>query len=1266
MRTANSQVKRWILILLIWLPTISASLRGADSMWFEQITLPYEANIVNYIFQDTQGMIWLGTKRGLFTYDGYTAHRIAEGNIHAIESTDERTLCFGDDSGLHWLDMQTEQLISPFGEDKATGEVRSLLYHKDRLYVGTRTSGLYCLNLRDCNWTHYPTSSQQNSIVFAIEAYDKDIYIGHYGGLSRLSDDGKIYDCRISDNVYAVRYDETDRQLWIGTEHNLLCRNPKTGETTCMLEQGTINRIEIAPSGELLLASEQGLCIYNKRDQSTRMISHDAADIHHSIPNNNIHYILLDRQQNIWIATDRGIAVTESVQQFQSISLADLFHTHEGNLFSRILVDSQGDRWLGGDNGLILLSERGNKWFRTDNGLRKNTIRSIYEDRSKDIWIATDAGIAHYNRTKEQFDYYQLTDSKGRNANWAYDIYEDIHQRLWVATYMGGLFLVNKKDLLASNGHYTMRNLPFEKDDETVCSIFRFAPESDSLLWVSTKKGLASINIETLEVSLKEQVYLDQMIVIGSRIWLDEQGKLSYFDRVTNQRTDADFQLEDATIHCFVKENNHLWLSTSKGIYYSDLTLNTLHTYGIPSGQFTVGAFDAARSELLWGGEDFICTQSLSIPISEAAISNVFITNITVQGTNFSSLSPRFTKTLRLPGREDVCMDISSLSYEFHQPKTYWYRFDKDGEWHTLPYGSNRITLMHLSGGSYTLYLTCKDPLISNDYSQYTLIVPYPWYLRMWAWCIYAGIILLMVYILWQYLKQRAQQRLEQQEREQVMALTQQKMDFFVNMSHELKTPLSLIIAPLSKLLSETSNARLRENLKNIYANSMRLNELISRILEVKQLEVESEDQLLTSRAELCALIQHCIHEFDDLLASSHTKITFKTDKETIWMDVDAVKISTSIRNLLSNAIKYADKEQGSIEVRLNIHEEEVEISVHDNGQGINEDEISKVFNRYYQGSNAKSGSSGIGLSLVKRYTEMHHGHVKAENDSGLKVSIFLPRVETLQIETETPIQEGPLRAKILIVDDNPEILDFLTQALSHNYCCFTASNGEEALSAVNTDLPDLIITDQMMPGMDGTELCSRLRHEHATSLIPIILLTAKDDSFTEMESLRIGVDIFMPKPFDLRKLQLHIVQLLHKRKAIEQEAHIHHITQETIIHESPLTGDEALMERITHLILENMHKEEFNVSMLVRILGMDQKQVYRKIKQLTGQTPVSYIRQKRMQHAAQLLSQHRFTISEIVYQVGFSNASYFTKCFTSEFGISPSEYAERGKQTHA
>jgi DNA-binding response OmpR family regulator len=348
-----------------------------------------------------------------------------------------------------------------------------------------------------------------------------------------------------------------------------------------------------------------------------------------------------------------------------------------------------------------------------------------------------------------------------------------------------------------------------------------------------------------------------------------------------------------------------------------------------------------------------------------------------------------------------------------------------------------------------------------------------------------------------------------------------------------------------------------------------------------------------------------------------------------------------------------------------------VSITIADNGIGIKQDDLPYVFIRFFQSRHLPKNikGTGIGLYLVRKFAELHNGTVyifSSGEGKGTTVIITLPLegenlLPSLHEETanELKLLEQETRPTLLIIDDNIEIISFMIQSFSPNYRCLKATNGKKGFAIASEQKPDLIIVDQMMPEMDGLEFCRSLRRFQSTNSIPVIMLTAKDDTDTEMKSIKAGVDVFMAKPFDLNRLMLRMTQLLQARKSLEKNLRIETITRPTEIVETE-SADEMLLERLTKTIEDRMEDTSFNVTMLSDISGVDAKQLYRKLKQLTGYTPVCYIRQIRMKKAAMLLSQNKFSISEVMYMVGYTNASYFSKCFVAEFGVTPSQFVTK------
>ena len=1222
---------------------------------FINVSLPYASNEIEQVWQDQQGMIWLVTRRGVFAFDGYNARHIVDGNYYAATALNKDVLVLGSDNGLRFLNIKEEKFCAPLGNVPQMGDIRSLALSNGVLYVGTKSKGLYSYDMKRKLWQRTIISNDKDDIIYSIQPVREGIFLGHIKGLSFMDHKGCITATDIHDNVYSVGTDARRGCLWVGTENGLLCRNLRTGLTTPILTGSTYNHFFVLPSGALLVASEYGLLLLHQDLKTWQIISHDASAPTTSLPSNRINAFFLDRQNNIWIATDRGVALARQMVNFEYTNLSDITQSHEGNTFTNVLVDAQGDRWMGGENGILHLSKNGVKWFRTGNGLKKNIIRCIYEDRDHDIWIATDASIARFNREKNQFDYFTLIDSKGRNSNWAYALYEDARGRLWVGTYMGGLYVVDKKALLNSHGIYRMTANPFARQDELVNIVYRLVPDDRGHLWAYTGKGLVEIDTHNMKATVRRKIFPDGMTVAGGSVWIDVQGHLYRYDIKSGAYSDTHFCVPDGMIYTFVKEQNRVWLSTTNGLYYIDPQKYSIHPYSKPEYKFTAGAYDAARNRIVWGGQDCMAFQNIK---DESLNSNskVYITDIRIEGNSKRDLVSRFTTDLFLDSRKNISLYLSTFDYSNRNSEVFWYKIGETGKWQSLAAGSDLLSLPTIEGGNYDLYLSVNPQ--SGLISKYTLHIPYPWYMSWWAWTCYVAIVVALINLFITYYRQRAQRELKRRVRESALALTEQKIDFFVEMSHELKTPLSLIIAPLEKLLADTTNAKLRDKLKYIHDNAMRLNGTIHRILDFKRMEVEGDDRILDSHVDFVTLIRDSVNEFASSAAERQISLMFHTDLDSLWMNVDIVKIQAVIRNLLSNAMKYVADQTGQIVVDLSLDNNKALVRVCDNGPGVQKEDLKRIFNRYYRGDSQHNGT-GIGLAVVKKYVELHGGSVTAENNNGLTVSVSIPIREevSLQPAIDDKIQENENKPCVLVVDDNHEIVDFLTSALNDHYTVLAAYSGEDALRTITETAPDIIITDQMMPGMEGTELCKKLRENHSTTDTPIIMLTAKDDRETEMKSISCGADVFMPKPFNLQKLQLHIVQLLRRKNAIIKKIQISSIAERPYDEEEQENNDERLIADAMKAINNHMSEEDFNVGRLCELLNIDQKQLYRKLKKLTGKTPVSFIREQRLKRAAALLSQGQLTVSEVMYQVGFSSLSYFNKCFTEMYSVSPKDY---------
>lgn len=1285
---ANEAIMKRITLLSLLILLIFTSIEGANIpshplnmnqsyQTFKNISLPVDANLVNTIFQDDRGMVWLGTKRGLYSYNGFDLHEYIDetypnGNpVFSIVQISNGHLCLGTDKGVRWFNLKDKTIGCPYQTTELSLAVRSLALYDDYLWIGTRDSGLKRVSLSTGRVETVGLQDENETTIYYLEATEEKLFIASYEHLSYYdSNDGvrQVVELGNSERlmVNSLLWDKDRDCIWVGTEGYLYKYDIQTQEAyrQSFLAGNSFKSLSLDSEDNLLIGTDAGLFVYDISNNTYVQIVHDSRNSR-SLCNNIIWDILCDRNQNVWLATDRGVSLAQTDIGQHYIHLSEIVQSGDGNLFTSLLIDSNGDYWLGGENGLIHINGTAPykvEWFKQDSEefpLRHNRIRHIYEDSSSDIWIASDGGVGRYDRGISKFEFYQIQiEASGKNANWAYSILEDKSGRIWIASYMGGLFVCSK-DNLEILYH-------FNEDSGTGPNVYLMLDGGD-YIWANTSNGLVSINIETMAVK-RHGIYADNMLYQDNVIWYSILGKLYQYNTIKEENKSITFSETCRQIHSFVLENDNIWITSSEGISCigSDIILTNISS---ATDNYLCGIYDRQNREIILGGED--CLTRIDVDRENLGVSSdsVFIASLVSDGRLMRPNEDYIMagNHIKINKESDIIIELSSFSYQ--AAESYYYRFDNEERWQSLGKGNNHISLVNLSGGTYSLQLSNSNPSVNHDaiVNEYSIIVPYPWYLRWPAFILYAVAFFVFATVGIRIIHLRNKRKFELREKERSLELSNMKMDFFVNISHELKTPLSLIIAPVSRMLSETTNARQKETLSTIHNNALRLNTLIHKVLDFKQLEAESEDILIRAHTELGTLLNNCINTFGSAIEEKRISINTVIPKEMIWANIDVLKLESAIINILSNAIKYVKEGSGVVSVELSKIDDKVVITISDNGRGIDKEELSLIFIRYFQGRNAKhKEGSGIGLYLVKKYIELHGGHISIESNDGTVVRLSIPLTgeNSCVINDTDAVSDrscGENSARLLIIDDNKEIVAFLAETLSQHYECHKAYNGREGLEIIDHYTPDLIIVDQMMPEMDGFTFSRAVRKNYRTATTPIIMLTAKDDMSTEMESIKVGVDIFMPKPFDMKKLQLRIAQLLRKRSSIEEAVRIEATSQpdfkECRDRRSP---DEIFMEKVTKAIEENMGKENFNVSALADIVSVDNKQLYRKLKQLTGSTPVNYIRKLRMRKASILLEEDKFTVSEVMFMVGYSNPSYFSKCFAEEFEMAPKDYRKR------
>ncbi|MDN0079127.1 hybrid sensor histidine kinase/response regulator transcription factor, partial [Bacteroides gallinaceum] len=633
-------------------------------------------------------------------------------------------------------------------------------------------------------------------------------------------------------------------------------------------------------------------------------------------------------------------------------------------------------------------------------------------------------------------------------------------------------------------------------------------------------------------------------------------------------------------------------------------------------------------------------------------------------------------------------VELATDNYILPSKTQYLYRLDELGdEWLSLAAGTNRITFTNLSHGSYTLSVRAinSDGFQGTDVAQLSIIVRPPFWLSWWAYLCYSLVVVVALWFARRLLLKREREKFHIQQMEQEAAkneeVNQMKFRFFTNISHELRTPLTLIISPLEELLVKESDEARKTVLQLMYRNARRLLALVNQLLDFRKGEM-SGHQLSLSEGDIVSYIREICNSFLLMADNKHIQFSFFSGVECFPMAFDADKVGKIVMNLLSNAFKYTP-DGGRVTVMMEYIEEEnewMEIKVSDTGIGIPDADKQHIFERFYQVAHKgmeETTGNGIGLSLVHDFVQLHGGSVEVFDNIGagtvfvvrlpvrhVDVAAVLPEPLVVLPESEktteamaeqTSRKEFPL---LLVVDDNADFRMFMQHSLELQYRVKLASDGEEAWNMMQDELPDLVISDVMMPVMDGIELCRRIKADKRTAYIPVILLTARQAVEATVKGLEIGADDYVTKPFNMMVLVLRI------RKLIEQSRYRH--ATHAVIDPTPsdivITSlDEKLIEKAIKYVEDNISRSNFSVEELSRGLGMSRVHLYKKLLQITGKTPIEFIRVIRLKRAAQLLRESQLHVSEVAYEVGFNSPRYFSRYFKEEFGMLPSEYQEKG-----
>lgn len=1292
--------------------------------------------VVNALCQDEDGFIWLGTKDGLRRFDGtqfilYYHNRqdttsLADNEVTSLLIDKNQCLWVGTVNGLQFYQSESDSFrsVSLSGVDINKGHILNILQlDNGELLCVVANLGIFSID-RQTMVAHpilidgYGFNLRNLSILF--EDSRKRLWGGTNGeGIVRINLDTKEYQtCTPATSVVRSFIEDCDGRILTVTSQALYLWNEKNNEFSPLLYYGKKKDIVyrsaiLTNEGDILIGtSGQGLLFVKRGSDKvvdTELFDNSFIDINRA----KVNILYEDKFQNMWIGClYQGVLVrpcytmpflfTQSPANLSGIpgwinalycdSRNNLWCTVEGNgiyqldnkgnilrnfkinetVFS-IFEDSQGSYWAGIDKkGLYLINP--------NTGALKPVyplqgffnIRCIIEDKNRKVYAAVSGkGLLCYNLITGETQWLRLEKDDNGEAlanDWVISVYCDSDNRLWLG-YFGGVSCYD-----TSSKRFI--ELPFPKEIKS-SSFYAFVETEDHIIWMATRTGVIAYNPKTGQYSIMTM----------------EQG------------------LSNDFVCGIVKDTQgNLWCNTIRGISCINRKTHKVNNYfvdnALQESVFLEGRYTQGRDgRIYFGGGKGITSFNpddiRQLKLEHApCITDMYIFDRRVNQKSFSGGGPVIQR--RVLHATDFHLAYFDNTFTFMVSMMgnnigvrnilYEYRLREFGDsWNqTLP-GENRIQFHHLSPGEYTLDIRACDNGIFSPVKSVRIHISPPWFFSNYAKLIYFLIFIMACYLIYVAVQRKRKER-----------TVEMKLRFFINIAHEIRSPLTLIVSPLERLLKKDNDNDTTKLLQTIRYNTNRILNLLNQLLDIRRID-KGQMNLRFSKTDLQWFIRELLNIFLEQAQQKDISldVRFAENLPMIWIDRN--NFDKVLVNLLTNALKYTPK-GGNIQISVitgtNVRtvgplRDYVEISVSDTGNGLNEKELKRVFERFYQGdANRKVApiGFGIGLNLCQSLVNLHHGVIFAENRKDTQGSRFVVRlplgcshlrkeefddsysdmpvrkylVEEQVISADEKLAKSRTRYRVLVIDDDEVLLHFLQDSLSVSYRVDTAADGMEGWQKAVTTLPDLIVADILMPGMDGIQLLKELKKNPNTNHIPIILLTSKTELASRIEGLEGGADGYLNKPFSLEELNTLINNLITNRIRLRGKFSGKQTQEGKMTPIELQSNDEMLMNRVMKVIDSNISNTMLSVEFLAQEVGLSRSQLHRRLKDMTGVSVSDFIRNTRLRQAADLLKKENMSVSQIAYAVGFTSQSHFSTMFKKLYGMTPTEYMEavlEGKQ---
>ncbi len=1286
------------------------------------------SNSVTSVLADSRGYLWIGTYQGINRYDGHqvktrfpesgdpTFYDGRSGRAERHEVFAETTTALEEDAGGRiWIECESgayciyDTQTARFQASPETyllalgihlkGKYKVKVGQKGALWVLTE-SGLYHYDYHTKELKTWERRLQLPGKTAGVVAEMSDglyfsaghavwHFISSTGELKREALPEVMQKSTGETSLLA----DADGTLWIySTREESICRYIVGGRRVCEMvslphtsgasENNAIRDMMDDQRGNIWIATDhKGLFVYNKNTGAITSLRHQRTR-QMSLASDNVTCMTIDREGTIWVGhLKTGLSYTSDANNMMQP------HAQSAGDVLTMAYDTKGNLWMGTDGDGVYIERTDGSIVKTD--LPNITVMSIISDGRGGMWAGTyNQGLYHLTDAKHWKRY--AIDLGTFPTEYVWTLAADNQGRVWSSSPIGKTVIFDPKD-------ETARVLTTDSGDDIRANAVRY--NGESTMHLGSVYGLWTYNLKNGTCSVafgnrrETQKWLNQRIDDVKTDWQKGVMMLQHPDGITvydmKRDTLSYIRRTNDIIKGMARDNDGTyWICTSSGTVVGIRTQRHADgvelirrsfqpNVGIPQFYFNGDAMTcSAQGEILMGGtEGYMSIKPRQLMATKTEEYGLIISEIAVG----DSLLNEHTSIVKL-NYDDAYLSVKFFSGSLENVRRIRYAYKLVGQMNDwVMTDKNYVSFHALPPGDYTLQLcVCREDGSMSTPCELRISVAPPFYRTTLMYIVYALIIIALLFLQYRNMRKRQQERTEKQrqlmERQKIEQITEMKLQFFTNISHDLRTPLTLIISPLEHIMKKLEEGSTPENmmaqLKNVYKNAQLLLKEVSTLLDFRRLDAGGETLNLQS-GDIVDHLNSILVSFGDYAEERGIHLSFEHDMDSFVMDYDREKMNKVVYNLFSNALKFTPS-GGSVTLALHIDGDNAIISVADTGKGIPNSDKPNIFKRFYQlGSNDSSQTgSGIGLHIASDYVQLHKGTISVSDNQpvGSIFTVTLPveraNMPNGSVADEEALSETSNEAPadvlktILVVDDNQDMLSFVSSCMKESFNVFNASDGAAALEILQREQVNLIISDVMMPGIDGFELCRRVKSDITLSHIPIILLTARTTDVSRIEGLQLGADDYLTKPFNVEVLRLRV------HKFIDWEQNNHQLFRQKMnIEPSEITItplDEQFIQKAIALVEKNISDSEFSVEAMASEVGMSRSTLYKKLMAITGLGPAEFIRTIRVKRGKALLETSQMQVTEIAYAVGFTTVKSFTMNFKAEYGVTPTEFRQK------